>query len=140
MLESILSITSIIIALLALGLSVFSYRQSHISNVKEFFMHGDSQEMKLHRKVIYDIYNQYSEKEEILEEMKKKSDEISYVISFYDFWSLMVKKGYLPKWTFQDSSKHTTINIYQKVKDYIDFRRIEQPKYASHFEWLIHKI
>ena len=96
--------------------------------------------MKKYRKVIYDLYSQETSGSLILDKLKEHSDEVSQVLSFYDFWALMVKKHYLPKWTFQASSRYTAINIYNKVKPYIEFRRVEQPEYASHFEWLINKI
>lgn len=52
----------------------------------------------------------------------------------------MVKKHYLPSWTFQDSSKVVAINIYEKIVPYILFRRLQQPEYASHYEWLVKKL
>lgn len=140
MVDRVLAIISICISLSALALSLFGFCQSRASIVKDFFAQGDNIEMKKLRKVIYDIYNQNNHAELILDELKTHSDEVSQVISYYDFWGLMVKKGYLPKWAFQASSKFTTINIYNKTKPYIEYRRLGQPDYASHFKWLISKI
>jgi len=137
--EQALSFISMLISLFALFLSIFSFWQSRASATKEFFVQGDSVEMKQYRKAIYDIYNLNYSEEKILEELKLKTDEISHVVSFYDFWALMVKKKYLPKWTFQASSKYTMINVYNKIKPYIEYRRLTQPEYASHFEWLVNQ-
>lgn len=131
---------SMIISAIALILSIFSFWQSRASTVRDFFMHGDSPEMKKNRKVIYDIYNQQKCDSDMLDKLKEKSAEVSCVVSFYDFWALMVRKHYLPKWTFQASSRYTALNIYDKVEPYIKFRRKEQPEYANHFEWLRNKI
>lgn len=96
--------------------------------------------MKDYRKEIYDIFNNFTDEKEIFEEMKNKTVEISHVVSFYDFWSLMVKKHYLPRWTFKASSKVVAVNIYEKIEPYILFRRLQQPEYASHYEWLVKKL
>lgn len=103
-------------------------------------MQGDSEEMKRYRKIIYDIYNQEYDDKRILEELKLKTDAVSHVVSFYDFWALMMKKQYLPNWTFQASSKYAALNIYNKIKPYINYRRLTQPEYASHYEWLVNKL
>ena len=140
MVDQIFTVVSIAISFIALVFSIFSFWQSRASAVRDFFAQGDSAQMKKYRKVIYDLYSQDTSGSLILDKLKEHSDEVSQVLSFYDFWALMVKKHYLPKWTFQASSRYTAINIYNKVKPYIEFRRVEQPEYASHFEWLINKI
>lgn len=96
--------------------------------------------MKASRQILYDIYKNDYKEEKLLEELKRQTVELSKIVSFYDFWGLMVKKRYLPKWTFQKSSKYTAINTYEKLEPYIKFRREDQPIYASHFEWLIVKL
>lgn len=140
MIDQIFAIISTVISFIALFLSIFSFQQSRASAVKDFFAQGDSKEMKEYRKIIYDIYNQEVNENDILEKLKESSAEVSHVVSFYDCWALMVKKHYLPKWAFQASSKYTAKNIFNKIKPYIEFRRREQREYASHFEWLIKKM
>ncbi|MCI8851151.1 MAG: hypothetical protein HFE82_06385 [Erysipelotrichaceae bacterium] len=124
--KQITDIAEIIIALtslFALMISSFALWHSRASTVREFFVQGDSEEMKKYRQVIYDIYNQYTDKDIILKEMDKHSQDISQVVSFYDVWALMVKKRYLPFWTFSDSSRYTAINVFNKIKPYIEVRR-----------------
>jgi len=140
MFDQVLGLLSIIISLCAFFLSALSFLQSRASTVKDFFTQGDGMEMKECRKVIYDIYNNYQDESIILNRLIERSDDVARVISFYDFWGLMVKKKYLPLWTFQDSSKYVTINIYNKARPYIAFRKTENEMYASHFEWLIKKL
>ena len=111
--DQTIEIISMLVSCIALVLSVFTFQRARTSAVITFFTQGDSAEMKKSRCAIYEIY---------------------------DFWALMVKKHYLPKWTFQDSAKYTAKNVYRKILPYIIYRREEQPLYASHFEWLIKKL
>lgn len=136
----IFDVVAIVISLIALVLSLISFFQSRAAVVKDFFAQGDSAEMKGYRKTIYDIYNQESDEKIIFERLLENEDDVAHVISFYDFWSLMVKRHYLPRWAFQASSKFVTMTIYNKSIPYIVFRRKSQPEYASHYEWLINKI
>lgn len=142
---------SVIIALLALSVSIFTFRHSRAATVRGYFTHGDNDNMKQHRAVVYDIYKKgLKEEKAILGKLIEKSDDVSHVVSFYDFWALMVKKHYLPIWAFQASSKYTAINTYSKIKPFIEYRRGErkdkpcpigaQQYYASHFEWLIDQL
>ena len=96
--------------------------------------------MKSDRKVIYDIYNTESDAKITFNMLLKHETEVSNVISFYDFWALMVKKHYLPKWTFQASSKFVAIKIFDHVRPYVQYRREAQREYACHYEWLVEKI
>ena len=134
------TVVPIVISLVALMLSAMRFFQSRASVVRDYFSQGDSAEMKRYRKIIYDIYNHESDKEIIFEQLLKYEDEVAHVISFFDFWALMVKRHYLPKWAFQASSKFVAITIYEKVTPYILHRRTNQSEYACHFEWLIRKL
>ena len=140
MLEQAIKIISLVISFAALGLSIFTFQRARSSAVITFFTQGDGAEMKKSRRVIYEIYNEELNEDSILDKLKEKSIDVSNVVSFYDFWALMVKKHYLPMWTFQDSAKYTAKNVYNKIHPYIVYRRIELPQYASHFEWLIKKL
>ena len=138
--DQTIEIISMLVSCIALVLSVFTFQRARTSAVITFFTQGDSAEMKKSRCAIYEIYNGDLSEDAIFCKLKEKTIEISTVVSFYDFWALMVKKHYLPKWTFQDSAKYTAKNVYRKILPYIIYRREEQPLYASHFEWLIKKL
>ncbi len=140
MLETISTIITLIISIIALIFSIISFFQSRSAVVRDFFHQGDSAEMKKDRKAIYDIDNAKLDKQKTLDMLIEHEREVTNVISFFDFWSLMVKKHYLPKWTFQASSKFVAIKMFDIIKPYIMHRRIDQDEYACHFEWLIGKI
>ena len=140
MFENFFIVISAIISIIALIFSIISFFRSRSAVVYDFFQQGDSEHMKSYRKVIYDIYNSESNKDVIFAKLREHEKEVTHVISFFDFWSLMVKKHYLPKWTFQASSKFVAIRIFDMVKPYIFCRRADQSEYACHYEWLINKI
>ncbi len=131
---------ALVVSLFAFALSILSFQQKRINNVQSFFAQGDSKEMKEKRKTLYNIYKQNKGAVARYRMLLKKSDEMAEIVSFYDFWALMVKKNYLPKWTFQASSRYTICNVYKKLNPYIAYRREKNPKYASHFEWLVQKL
>lgn len=137
---SILDVATIVISIIALMLSIISFFQSRAAVVKDYFAQGDSAEMKKYRKVVYNIYNQESDEKIIFKRLLENEDDVAHVISFFDFWALMVKKHYLPKWAFQASSRFVAITIYDKLTPYILYRRNNQPEYACHYEWLINKM
>ena len=140
MFDWIFNSLALFVSLIALVLSVISFFQSRTAVVKDYFFQGDSVEMKAHRKTIYDIYNNESDEDIIFNELLKHEDDVAHVISFFDFWALMVKKHYLPRWTFHASPRYVTTTIYDKVLPYITHRRIHQPEYACYYEWLVGKL
>lgn len=140
MLENFSTLITLVISVIALIFSIISFFQSRASVVCDFFRQGDSKEMKNDRYAIYQIYNTETNAELILAKLLENKKQVSNVISFYDSWSLMVKKHYLPKWTFQASSKFVAIKIFDMVSPYIAYRREKQSEYACHFEWLISKL
>lgn len=52
----------------------------------------------------------------------------------------MVKKKYLPIWVFEDSSGFAIVKLYRILSHYIDEKRVDNPYYAVHFQWLANKI
>lgn len=140
MLENISTIITLIISIVALVFSTISFFQSRSAVVCDFFRQGDSKEMKHDRYAIYQIYNTESDDQAIFNKLLENEKEVTNVISFFDSWSLMAKKHYLPKWTFQASSKFVAITIFDMVSPYIVYRRENQDEYACHFEWLIGKL
>ena len=142
MLQIISSIIPIVVSIAVVVIAFLGYRISKISIVKEYFAQGDSIEHKKFRKQIYDIYNKPSDDVTILKELKEITSSVAHVVSFYDFWALMVQKSYLPLWTFEGMPGKVAIDIFEKIKPYIAYRRESENKreYALRFEQLISKI
>ena len=65
---------------------------------------------------------------------------LTQVASHYHFWGLMVKKGFLPKWIFQGEPGESALQLYDRLKPYIDKRRVDKKSYAENYSWLIEKI
>lgn len=140
MVISLLDVITIISSLSALVLSIISFSHSRASVVKDFFAQVDSPDMRAYRKTIYDIYNNEKDPELRYNQLLAHEKDVTQTISCFEFWALMVKKHYLPRWAFQASSKFVAITLYNKVKPYIEYRRKDQPDYAKHFEWLISRL
>lgn len=131
----ILPILSFAISLLSFYYSFLAYQHSRSSIVRDFFKEGDSEEMVEYRKIIYEISESKSEEEKLIG-LKTHSKAVSHVLSFYNTWALLLKKHYLPRWTFQASTRDAAIEIYEITQPYIEFRRGSHGEYAKHFEWL----
>lgn len=140
MLENVSTIITLIISFIALIFSIISFFRTRSAVVCDFFKQGDSEALKKDRYAIYSIYNTESDKMKIFNKLLEHEKEVTNVISFYDFWSLMAKKHYLPMWTFQASSKFVAVRIFDMVRPYILYRWENQREYACHFEWLVNKI
>lgn len=140
MTEIVILTLSLIVSMGSLLFTFFHFRSERCANVRAFFAQGDSESFKKNRKSLYKKRKAFENDQQEWLKSLQKSEDASNVVSFYDFWGLMVKKHYLPKWTFQDSSLYTLRQAWENVKPYVEYRRITQPVYASHFEWLIEKI
>ena len=138
--QIVINITSIVISFTALYFGIQSYRNAKIAVVKEFFVQGDSRDQKNFRKQVYDIYNRVTAEPVIKKELIKITDAVAHIVSFYDFWALMVEKKYLPMWTFDGTPGNTAINVFSKIKPYIDHRREKDAEYAKRFERLVNRI
>ncbi len=146
--ETIVMIISVAISMFSIGLSIMTKFKEKCDNSLKFIEMGDSEEQKRYRKMVYDVYNRYesvSIDSEVKNEIIKKElivigDEISKIISFYEFWAIMLFKKYIPIWLFADNIGFATIKIYLKVKPYIEYRRKSQKNYAMNFEKMINKI
>ena len=60
---------------------------------------------------------------------------LTQVASHYHFWGLMVKKGFLPKWIFQGEPGESALQLYDRLKPYIDKRRVDKKSYAENYSW-----
>lgn len=69
-------------------------------------------------------------------------EDAASIANFYHHWGLMVKKKYLPIWVFDGGTGEGVIRSYERVRNYINFRRENDHNkaYAEHFEWLYHEL
>lgn len=143
MLNSFKDYLTVIASFTALVLSIHNYQKGQTSSVNDYFKHGDSNEQKNIRK---NVYSDFDNGVEI--KYKVNDENISKLISFYEFWGLMYKKKYLPSWTFDNYAGNVVNKIYNISKSYIDLRRQISKEdgtdlnssYGSTFEYLVIKI
>ena len=136
MIELIIRIVPIVISLSAFGVALLGYRNAKQSNVADFFKHGDSDEHKEYRLRLYETYKSTDDKTERLKrflELEKETQALSKIISFYDFWSIMVKRKYLPFDIFDGMAGEAAINVHEQIMQYIEFRRNEKESYMSEY-------
>ena len=137
MITGLVNVVSIITSLFALYFGIHSYRNAKFTVIKDFFDQGDSPEQKGYRELVYSIYNVTDDSETINSKLLAISNTVARIVSFYDFWSLMVDKKHLPKWVFEGMPGKTAVNIFNKLKPYINYRRKTDNEYAQRFEKLI---
>ena len=140
MTTAIVNVITIITSFFALYFGIQSYRNAKFAIIKDFFNQGDSSEQKGYRELVYSIYNDTDDPETIHSKLNSISNTVARIVSFYDFWSLMVEKKHLPKWVFKGMPGKTAVNIFCKIKPYLDNRRQTESEYAQQFEKLIHII
>ncbi len=128
--ELALGITGAITGVIGLVISVFGVINKRFLALSDFYsLDRDLTSIKA-RKKAYDL-----QKDEI-----SYDPEISYVISYFHFWGLMVKKGFLPFYIFKSASGLAVVKLYSKLKPTIADHRKANEYYAEYFEWLYIKI
>ena len=123
-------IASWLTALTGLIFGYKSWKTSKVDAAKQFMEAENSEELFKARHAIYSCKDIFKVKEIYLMQ----------VASHYHFWGLMVKKGFLPKWIFQGEPGESALQLYDRLKPYIDKRRVDKKSYAENYSWLIEKI
>jgi len=109
--------------------------------------------MKNKRKILYDLQNENISKCSTdaakLTSLKNRAEIVTSVISFYDTWGLLLKKGYLPIWVFDGAAGDIAETIYSIVLPYIAYRKSENAErsckdytshYGDHFKYMIDRL
>ncbi|WP_322420389.1 DUF4760 domain-containing protein [Jeotgalibacillus haloalkalitolerans] len=124
-------------------MSLSSRRGAVFEAIREYYQQGDTSEMIAARRKIYSI----EEKETVtyLENSREWTEEQSLaaaeLCSFFHFWGMMVRKGYLPLWIFKSASGPSIVRLHYLLNDFIKQRRIENNTYyAQDFEYLAEQI
>ncbi len=123
--------------------------------ILEFLSQGNTDEEKRRRKHIYEEFEKAGHSLDINDLKALDVDgEIAKIISFYDAWSIMVQKHYLPIKSFKGINGVTAVRLYYILEPYIEYRRKENTRIANHnrsveisntpyaenYEWLVRKL
>ena len=158
----IVGIVAIVSGLGSLLIGISSMFTSSLDNVREYYATGDNDELIKARGILYNYryirikfgksvldsdFNEWVEKNissgvaEIrattAEEIKNASGS---VISFFQRWGLLQRKGFLPVWVFETASGYSVIKLYEAVEDIVENRRDSNPFYGVEFEELCQRI
>ena len=131
-LEETVDIVAILSGISGILVGIASIRISNLGAVKEYFQQGDAKEYTEARK---NLYRKFDDGIKI----DKNDKDASNVISFFNFWGMMVEKKYLPIWVFESASGQAVIRLYEGLQDMIKERRRDNPNYGEYFEWLYRK-
>lgn len=130
--QMFVNIIAIISGISGVVIGISGCKAAHLDAVKEFFQQGDAEEFIKARRVLY-------EKEEKNEKVESDSSDAARITDFYQFWGLMVRKGYLPIWVFEGASGVAMNRLYNILQGYIEEHRKTNKFYAANFEWLVTK-
>lgn len=113
-------------------MSLASKRTAIFEAVREYYQQGDTAEMIACRHKVYAAENGETELD------KKAASEIC---SFFNFWGMMVRRGFLPMWVFASASGPSVVRLYEILEPYILERRdTNNQLYAMEFEVLVKRI
>lgn len=130
---NIIDIVSIVTGVTGMMLGIFSFMMSRVQMVKSYYEEEALDDMRAARKKVYDYTHSYSE-EKLLEDK-----EFAKVCSHYDFYGLMLRKHYLPKWVILGTNSIIIMRCYECSEQYIKLRKKENKYYCENFEWLYRK-
>ena len=142
-----------IVSILAFFISLISIHNTRNTTLLAFYEQGDSALFKKARAKLY----QYGEDDikEIIERTQhgkkyKNSPlpdyEFALLVSFYETWGKLLKKHLLPISTFDGMGTIILMNVFEKLKIYIDYRRKSDDNlkdsslYACYFEYIYNRV
>ena len=121
-----------------------SNRQLTLQVVKMFFEESDALELSDKRKKLYDSGDSGTV-------IDVHDRDVRCIIAFYEKWSILEYKGYLPIWVFEGAAGAGVIKQFDildkkilrennEMKSYFDERRVYNKFYGKNFERLTNKI
>lgn len=137
-------LVSILSGIFGIVFGLYSNRKLTLQTVKSFFEESDSLELSDRRKKLYDLGDANAT-------IDKHDKDVRYIIAFYEKWSILLKKRYLPIWVFQgaagagvikqfDILNKKTLRESGEWKSYFDERRVFNQFYGKNFEYLTNRI
>ena len=122
--------------IVGLIISVFSYSHNRIEAVNAYYNNLQKLESIKARRVLRHLGDDYDPKKLTEEQI----DCCSYIVILYQQAGILVRKRQLPFWVFDKSSGYKVMNYFEKLRPYIDVRRISEPGYAHDFEYLSNRL
>lgn len=152
-------VIAVILAVIPAAISYSSHKREVIRATMDFLNQGNTKEEKRRRKRVYDMYNKKKHMLTLRDLLRLDANgDLGKIISFYDMWAYMAKRGYLPKQTFYGSNGVTAVRMYIMLYPYIQYRRnkeaaievqvknclrkirISNELYAGDYQWLVKRI
>lgn len=145
LIQSVLLVITTIMSGIALALSISSHNRGITKTYLDFLKECDSEEQRHYRQTVYQCISDGVKIEDLPARDSREID-VANIVSFYNKWATLYYKGFLPKWTFEDSEGQTLAKMYYILKKYIknrreeiidvDGKKINNDKYGDQFEKL----
>jgi hypothetical protein len=142
MLEILVAIVGVLIALVGVIVAIFSYRRSMLDAIRQWTERDGREDVVDSRRFIqYELKKGY-DPQEIRQNIDNAATKIAPAINAYHHLGTLVKRHYIPVSYFRkNSTGQTIINVYEKLKPYIELVRANNnPYYASGFDFLYKKV
>ncbi|WP_206759420.1 DUF4760 domain-containing protein [Guptibacillus hwajinpoensis] len=131
-LSTLVGIAAIASGVSGILMSLSTKRVANFEAIREYFQQGDTPEMTKARHNIYESENKGVDLD---------PEAATLICSFFHFWGMMVKKGFLPLWIFKSASGPSIVRLHHLVTPYIAQRRLSNNKYYGEgFEYLAKRI
>jgi len=148
--EVFFGISTFVLSIIAIIISLFGLYHNRMEAVNAFFENDRSETLLRARSIVHSLEENYNP----IELMKNHGDEIAFLIISYNQAAVLIQKRQLPFWVFskQASSGYAVMQIWKKLKPYIDMRRngftdeksniniYPNPSLANPFEALYNRI
>lgn len=122
--------------IIALIQGLISWYKLRCETEKEYFMIGNSKELKKERFEVRHNTRTFDEYKNDGEFMVT----ISSAVEFFETWARMAKRHYLPFRVFKGAVGIGVCTFFDSVSDYIYNMRKNNPYFAENYEWLYKKI
>ena len=131
--ETILGIIGAVTGIMGIVISLLSYSHNRIEAVNAFFENDRAQPVLEARQIVHNIPSGY-DPEQL---QREHGNEVAVLIVTYNHAAILVRKHQLPFWIFKDQSQgFAVMKFFNILRPYIDKRRLDNPGYATQFEYL----
>ncbi|OCA88929.1 DUF4760 domain-containing protein [Pseudobacillus wudalianchiensis] len=131
-LNNLVGLAAIASGISGILMNLSSKKVATFEAIREYFQQGDTEQMIANRQRVYAT-------EDGVTPLDIQS--ASEICSFFHFWGMMVRKGYLPIWIFNSASGPSIVRLYHLLLPYINERRASNNHYyAKEFEYLSKRI
>jgi hypothetical protein len=135
--ETTLSLIGAVTGIMGFVISVLSYFHNRIDAVNSYLENERAPYFLEARRVLHNTPEGYDPSEL----QQQIGNQIAFLVTSYEQAAILVKRKQLPFWIFKSqASGFALTRMYDKLRPYIEMRRLDNPAYAKQYEDLYHRI